>query len=203
MVQKQCDGRGATDLILASASPRRAAILKKQGIPFKVLPPPRDDASRPRPNVSPVDFAKYLSLQKAQAVAQALDDGVVLAGDTVAAVGGDIFGKPSDRDDARRILTAISGKAHKVITALTLMDARSGRTMTCHDTTIVIMRPLSDAQITEYLDTGAWQGKAGAYGIQDHGDEFVDRVEGSFTNVVGLGVELLESMLAAWEDGNG
>ncbi len=109
-----------------------------------------------------------------------------------------MFGKPLDRDDARTILSNLSGTTHRVITAVTLLDATTGRRLIRHDSTAVTMKPLSDNQLEAYLDTGAWAGKAGAYGIQDRGDAFVESIDGSFTNVVGLPMELLGRMLADW-----
>jgi len=109
-----------------------------------------------------------------------------------------IFGKPRDRADAKRILSAIAGTTHEVITGVTLLDAASGARQIEHDVTRVTMRRLGDDEIEAYLDTGAWQGKAGAYGIQDRGDAFVERIDGSFTNVVGFPMELIERMLQTW-----
>lgn len=197
----QCDSSATTPpiLILASASPRRAAILKEHGFSFDVIAPPSDDPSTLPDKLPPAEFAKSLSVQKAQAVAQTLDEGLVLSGDTVAACDDEIFGKPTSRKDAERILRAIAGTTHHVITALTLIDAKTGRMMTRHDTTAVVMRALTDLELSDYLDTGAWAGKAGAYGIQDVGDAFVERIEGSFTNVVGLPIEMLKRMLDEWE----
>lgn len=188
----------APHLILASTSPRRAAILKQHGYSFEVVAPPEDDPSALPRNLSPAQFASYLSAQKARVVAQRLGRGLILAGDTVAALGDEIFGKPIDRSDAERILRVIAGTAHEVTTALTLLDATLDREMTWHDTTTVIMRDLTEVELSDYLDAGAWKGKAGAYGIQDHGDAFVQRIEGSFTNVVGLPVEMLTRMLGEW-----
>ncbi|MEK7732222.1 MAG: Maf family protein, partial [Planctomycetota bacterium] len=128
-------------------------------------------------------------------VAGLAGDGWVLAADTIAALGGRVFGKPADRDDARRILKSLSGTTHQVITGVTLLDASSGVRLIRHDSTNVIMRRLTDSEIEDYLDSGAWEGKAGAYGIQDKGDAFVERIEGSFTNVVGLPMELVARML--------
>ena len=121
--------------------------------------------------------------------------GCVLAADTIAALGNRVFGKPADRDDARRILQSLSGTTHQVITGVTLLDAASGAWLIRHDSTDVTMRRLAEREVEDYLDGGEWMGKAGAYGIQDKGDAFVERIEGSFTNVVGLPMELLARML--------
>jgi septum formation protein len=129
-------------------------------------------------------------------VATLVDAGLILAGDTIVSLSGRVFGKPLDREDARSILFALAGTTHHVITGVTLLDASSGDRLVRCDTTAVTMRPISDGELEAYLDTGVWQGKAGAYGIQDRGDPFVERIDGSFTNVVGLPMELVTRMLA-------
>ena len=118
--------------------------------------------------------------------------------DTIAALDGCVFGKPADRADAKHILNRLAGTTHEVITGVTLLDAVTGTRQIEHDVTRVTMKALSDDEIEAYLDTGAWEGKAGAYGIQDKGDAFVTRIEGSFSNVVGFPMELISAMLARW-----
>lgn len=149
--------------------------------------------------VTPVERAKASSEFKAQSVAGLVGTGWVLAADTIAALGNRVFGKPLDRDDARHILQSLSGTTHQVITGVTLLDASSGAKLIRHDSTDVLMRRLTESEIEEYLNTSAWAGKAGAYGIQDKGDAFVERIEGSFTNVVGLPMELLAEMLFSFD----
>lgn len=188
-------------LILASASPRRAELLREHGYRFRVVPSPLPEPESLGLDQTPAALAAELSAFKAEAVARVVQEGLILAADTVAAIGDRVFGKPADRDDARRILGSLAGTSHHVITGLTLLDAATGRCATRADTTVVVMRRLSEAEMEGYLDTGAWEGKAGAYGIQDYGDAFVERVEGSFTNVVGLPMELLAEMLTSWLDG--
>ena len=185
-------------ITLASASPRRAQLLSEAGYDIRIMPPSIDEPEARSPGIRPPQLAEALSYFKARAVAEHLQDGLILAGDTVACLDGQIFGKPSDRDDARRILRSITGTTHEVVTGVTLLDARSKRRMICHDVTGVVMRRMSDEELGAYLDTNAWAGKAGAYGIQDHGDAFVTRIEGSFTNVVGMPMELVARMLASW-----
>lgn len=186
------------DLILASASPRRAAILQEHGFSFTIVSPPEDNPSVLPSNLTPAEFARALSIQKAKAVAENLTQGLLLSGDTVAALGNAIFGKPKGRTDAKRILQAITSTTHKVITALTLLEVETGKIMTRHNTTEITMHPLTGSQLDGYLDSGDWEGKAGAYGIQDHGDAFVKKIDGSFTNVVGLPIEMLTIMLDEW-----
>jgi len=184
--------------ILASGSPRRAELLAEHGYSVSIIPPPVDEPADLNPSLLPAQLAHALSYFKARSVRELVGDGLILAGDTIASFRGRIFGKPRDRDDARAILGSLSGTTHEVITAITLLDAADGRRLIQHDTTEVVMRRLSPDEIEAYLDTGEWQGKAGAYGIQDYGDAFVERIEGSFTNVVGLPVELVERMLKQW-----
>lgn len=194
-------------LVLASASPRRAELMRDAGYLFQIAHPPEDDPAELELELPPVQLAEFFSRMKAKSVAPMFTDELIIGADTIATLEGRIFGKPADRAGAKRILQSIAGTTHQVITGVTVIDSGSGKTMTRHDVTQVTMRPLSDAEIEGYLDTSAWRGKAGAYGIQDHGDKFVTSIEGSFTNVVGLPMELLDRMLAefgkAYGSGNG
>ena len=192
------DTRRQCPFILASASPRRAALLREYDYEFDIVVAPLKEPERLADATTPAELAEALSYFKARAVADGFQRGVVLGADTVAALGGTIFGKPTGVEDARRILQSLSGTRHEVITGVTLLDAESGKREIRHARTGVVMRPLSEKELNDYLATGAWQGKAGAYGIQDYGDAFVERIEGSFTNVVGLPMELLTSMLDEW-----
>jgi septum formation protein len=190
-------------IILASQSPRRAELLRGAGIPFEVVPPGDEEPSPLAWAGSPAEFAEHVSFLKARQVAARLPNALVLAADTIVAVGNEIFGKPADRDDARRILSSLCGVTQDVITGVTLMHFAAGRQLTRHDVTRVTMRQMSPAELDAYLDSGDWQGKAGAYGIQDSGDAFITRVEGSFTNVVGLPMELVERMLGEFTECGG
>ncbi len=185
-------------LILASASPRRKRLLTAAGYACTVIEPPFDEPDTMGPTVPPVQQAEALSYFKARSVATRLDSGLVIAADTLVACDGTVFGKPHDLADARRILSRLLGRSQEVITGITLLDASDGRRRIEHDITIVIMRQVPDEALEAYLATGAWRGKAGAYGIQDRGDAFVERIEGSFTNVVGLPMERVTAMLERW-----
>ncbi len=182
-------------LVLASASPRRAQLLRERGYTFEVIEPPLEEPARLSDGLSPVQLAEALSFFKARSVSETLADGWVLGADTIATLDGKVFGKPRDRADARRILKAITGTSHQVVTGVSLIEAGGDRRMIRHDVTTVFMRSLSDRELDRYLDSNEWAGKAGAYGIQGHGDAFVERIEGSFTNVVGLPMELLAAMM--------
>lgn len=183
-------------LILASESPRRAALLRAAGYEFDVARPGIDEPDRLAGNPPPAHLAEALSYLKARSLAKGLGEGVVLAGDTVAARDGKVFGKPADRADARRILCALMGTTHHVITAVTVLDAACGRRRIAHACTAITMHRMNETELTNYLDSGEWSGKAGAYGIQDHADAFVSAIDGSFSNVVGLPMELVGEMLA-------
>ncbi len=183
-------------LILASASPRRAELLREHGYSFEVIPSPLPEPVAFSAELSTIERAKACSEFKANSVARLAGDGWVLGADTIASLDGRVFGKPADRRDAKQILQSLAGTTHQVITGVTLLDAASGNRLIRHDSTDVTMRRLTEREIEDYLDTDAWQGKAGAYGIQDKGDAFVERISGSFTNVVGLPMELLDKMLS-------
>lgn len=185
-------------LILASASPRRRQLLREAGFAFIVAQPPVSEPEYMSPEVPTTHQAEALSYFKARSVAGQFDSGLIVAADTVVACGGQVFGKPADLQDARRILGALLGRRQEIITGVTLLDAATDRRTIRHESTVVVMRDPPLKVVEAYLAGGAWRGKAGAYGIQDQGDAFVERVEGSFTNVVGLPMELLTAMLAEW-----
>ena len=183
-------------LILASQSPRRSQLLREAGIRFNVVSPRFDEPDPAGWLGGPEFYAESTSYGKANSVVGDHPAGVVLGADTIVALDGQILGKPADRDDARRILGTLSGSTHKVITGVTVLSPTDYREITRHAITQVTMRRMSDAELNAYLDGGQWQGKAGAYGIQDDGDPFVTLVDGSFSNVVGLPVELVLELLA-------
>lgn len=184
-------------LILASTSPRRAALLRAAGYRFEVVPPVLEESADLLPEAMPVQRAEALSYFKAAAVAKGRAAGVVLGADTIVALHGRVFGKPADADDARRILGSLAGTTHQVITGLTLLDCANGRRIITHDVTTVTMRPLEPVELDAYIQSEAWLGKAGAYGVQDRADAFITRLDGSYSNVVGLPMELLEDAVAA------
>ncbi len=185
-------------LILASASPQRAALLREYGYEFEVVVPPVHEPDELAGHPTAERQAEALSYFKARGVAELVRQGIILAADTVVALKGRLFGKPADRNDARRILQALAGTTHRVITGVTLLEPITGERLIEYDSTAITMRRLTEEEVEHYLDTEAWAGKAGAYGIQDRGDAFIERIEGSFTNVVGLPMELVSQMLSSW-----
>ncbi len=185
-------------LVLASSSPRRSQLLQESGYRFQVVPPPLLEPLWVHPHAAPTLHAESLAYFKARSVANHHPDKTILGADTIAVLQGAVIGKPSDRKNAADILRCLSGTLHSVVTGVVLLHPRSGRRLLQHAISAVQVRVLSDAAIEEYLDTGAWEGKAGAYGIQDQEDPFVEKVTGSFTNVVGLPMELLAQMFEHW-----
>jgi septum formation protein len=183
-------------LILASASPRRRQLLAEAGYAFEVDPSDLDE-SPPGAEVSPAEYAADLAWRKARAVASRREAGLILAADTVCAVGLEILNKPLDRDDAERMIRLQEGRDTEVITGLCLHRADRPEWVGAVEVSIVRFRPLSDAERREYLDSGRWEGKSGGYGVQDH-DPFVGVASGSFSNVVGLPMERLAALLAAY-----
>jgi septum formation protein len=181
-------------LVLASASPRRGALLSALGIPFHVRPAGVDEHWPPGAGV---DVAvEAIADEKAAAVAGSLPghlaDALVLGADTVVVLDGDVLGKPASRDEAAAMLRRLSGVTHRVFTGISLRHPASGAAETAHEVTRVTFGELSDAEIDRYVATGSPLDKAGAYGIQDdHGALFVERIEGDYYNVVGLPLRLL------------
>lgn len=189
----------AVELILASSSPRRRELLRQAGYRFKVRPPcPIEDACLRRAP-SAAAYVESLAYLKAMSAIEThgIRKGLVLGADTAVELEGQIIGKPRDEDEARQILSALAGSVHRVLTGLALVDAGAGRRWLAHDATAVHMGPMSAAEIHAYVASGEAMGKAGAYALQETGDRFVESLEGSFTNVVGLPMELLERMLKA------
>lgn len=180
-------------LILASASPRRRQLLAEAGFEFEVDPSDVEEPPPP-PGVDPALYAAELAWRKAAAVARRRGEGLILAADTVGAVDGLILNKPDDRDDAERMIRLQEGRDSDVLTALCLFHAGRWEWAGAVETSVVRFRHLTDDERTEFLDSGRWQGKAGAYGVQDH-DPFVSVVGGSFSNVVGLPLERLDALL--------
>jgi septum formation protein len=184
-------------LILASASPRRRLLLRELCDAFDVIPCPLPEPTRRSTKVPPAQWAEALAYFKARAVADRHPDRWVLGADTIVVCGTRLLGKPSDRADASQMLIWQTEAPSDVITGVCLLRrGRESRRIAAHDVTRVWMR--DDAAIrADYLDTGDWAGKAGAYGIQNVGDRLVERIAGSFSNVVGLPVELLTPILRA------
>jgi septum formation protein len=172
--------------------------MREYGYVVEVVRPPLREPNDSTHTLPPVQQAEALSYFKARSVNALFESGWILAGDTIVSLRDRVFGKPVDRDDARRILSTLGGTTHEVITGVTLLDASTGRRLIRHEVTAVTMKTMTGDELDAYLASDAWQGKAGAYGIQDRGDAFIDRIDGSYTNVVGFPMELVSRLLAAW-----
>ena len=177
-------------LILASASPRRRDLLAEAGFAFDVDPSGVDEAAL-SVGVDPFELPQVLAVAKARDVAARHGGGaaVVLAADTVVYAGGAVLGKPAGRDDAGRMMRLLSGSLHSVVTGYCLLRRDAKRSIAGKVRSDVLMRPISGDEIERYLDGGAWQGKAGGYGLQDQPGEdrpFVEQITGELTNIVGL-----------------
>ncbi len=182
-------------LVLASASPRREALLRQLGVPFEVVPSDLPEAWPPGPAPAAVTA---LALAKCRSVAKRLGPAVVLGADTAVLLQGQVFGKPESPEDARRMLRALRGREHEVITGVALVEVPSGREETAAVVSQVLMREYSEAEIDAYIASGEPLDKAGAYAIQAAGHGLVDRVEGCYTNVVGLPLTTTRRLLEAW-----
>jgi len=187
-----------TELVLASASPRRAALLRQIGLPFRMdaSQGEEEDAGPRGRRESPEAYAMRLALAKARAVADRRDAGLVIGADTVVVGRGAILGKPRDAAEARAFLLRLSGRTHRVVTAVAVVDADSGRAEVAASTTRVRMRRYGEAEAAAYAATGEPLDKAGAYGIQERGSLLVAGIEGDYFTVVGLPLALLADLLS-------
>ena len=179
------------EVILASQSPRRRELLTLVGIAHVVSPADIDESVMP--DELPVPHCERLARAKAQVLAERHPDAVVIAADTIVVLDGDILGKPSDPADARAMIARLSGRTHTVFTAMAV--ARGGRTESAVEEVAVTFRVLSAEEIAEYVETGEPMDKAGAYGIQGYGATIVERIEGDYFSVMGLGLRRLVSLL--------
>jgi len=181
-------------LILASASPRRAQILRDAGISFSVLSSAVDET--PYANESPQQMVQRLADAKAELVAaRAVGPAILIAADTVVVLDGQILGKPRSTEDARRMLELFSGRTHSVVTGVTVLRLPEMERRQFVETTLVAFAPLSRDEISRYLSTEEPYDKAGAYAIQGVASRWIPRIEGDYSNVVGLPVALVLRML--------
>ena len=185
-------------MLLASASPRRCELLTRAGYTFDVEPSGADE--RRLDDERPDDFVVRIAVAKAAAVASGSDDErLVLAADTIVVVDGDDLGKPRDAADAASMLRRLSGRTHDVLTGVAVLRGVHRRTaLACTRVTLV---GLDDQAIGAYVATGEPMDKAGGYGAQGIASRFVDRIEGSYTNVVGLPLTVVERLVKELDDG--
>lgn len=177
-------------LILASQSPRRRELMRIITEDYVVRPSDFDESLISE--AEPCALVRHLAFEKANAVSHTAED-VVVGCDTVVALNGEIFGKPRDKEHGRRMMRALSGNTHSVVTGVCVLRGEERRSFECE--TKVTFYPLTPGEIEDYLSTPEPYDKAGGYGIQDRGGLFVERVEGDYNNVVGLPVAQLYRLL--------
>jgi septum formation protein len=182
----------APPLLLASTSPQRRAILEQLGIPFDVVAP--DYSEDGGSSADAVAMVKAHAAGKARSVAPGAGDRPVLGVDTAVVLKGKVYGKPRDAAEAERMLEALSGRRHAVISGLCLVTP--AWELVDADTTFVDVRPLTPRDLAAYVGSGEWEGRAGGYAIQGRGASLVSRIEGDYLNVVGLPAALLVRTLA-------
>jgi septum formation protein len=182
-----------TPLVLASGSPRRAELLALLGHPFEIFRPEIDE--RVRPGETPAAAVVRLAREKAAAGSKAFPRAIVVAADTLVVLDGDLLGKPRDRAEAAAMLRRLSGRAHRVFTGYAVSAPALAQPLVAHAETSVRLRPLGDEEIAGYVSSGEPLDKAGAYAIQGRAAAFVEGIEGSYTNVVGLPLAELAQLL--------
>lgn len=182
------------NIVLASASPRRREILERVlGRRVQVVVPKVVEEVNEK--LSPIEKAKKLALKKAEYVANKVKSGVIVAGDTIVVVEGEVLGKPKDEIEAIKMLTKLSGKEHTVITGIAVINADTGEKLVDAVETRVYMRKMTRKEIEMYVKSREPFGKAGGYAIQGLGALLIDKIDGCFFNVVGLPISKLYEML--------
>lgn len=187
-------------LVLASSSPRRQELVASLGLSLPVLILSSDaDESTPE-NWSPAMIVEQLGLRKARATAELLSSdaaksSLIIGADTIVVLDGKVLGKPADKDNAIRTLSALEGREHEVYTGVAVIEPGTGRELVQHRMTRVTMKKLGEDRIRRYVDSGEPLDKAGSYGIQGLGATIVERIDGCYFNVVGLPLSLLSDML--------
>ena len=185
-------------IILASGSPRRAEILKTVNWPFEIVRPDIDETRQE--NEAAVTYVERLARTKAETIAEQITTSLIVAADTTVVIDEQILEKPSDQDDARRMLTELSGRWHQVITGVALIDGAISASRVAHEVTEVKFAEMSQDEIDWYASSGEPMDKAGAYAIQGLGARFIEGIRGDFFNVMGLPLRLLYEMVRASSD---
>ena len=178
-------------IILASQSPRRRELLEMLGYPFEVKV---SEAEEKITSTNPAQVTEELSCQKAETVAEMIQEGLVIGADTVVSQDDKILGKPMDRQDAREMIQILQGRNHKVYTGVTVIERKAGwevRRVTFSEETIVKVASMTSKEVEQYISLPEPYDKAGGYGIQGKGALLVEKIEGDYFNIVGLPISLL------------
>jgi septum formation protein len=191
-------GESLPPVVLASASPRRSELLSHLPVSFTVFPSDAPEVHNEQLTVREVCMVN--AYRKARAVAKQFPDHLVLGADTLVSMGSRLYGKPTDLNEAERMLSELQGKTHEVVTGVCLMHLRSHRVKTFSETTWVTFKELKREDIHNYVMKVSTLDKAGAYAIQEFGDLLVAGVDGSYDNVVGLPTESLRRAFAEWRE---
>ncbi len=178
-----------TKIILASASPRRADLLRTIGVDFEQAPSQVQE--RPHPDEAPPDYIIRIARAKVIAAARKIESGLIIGADTIVVLDGQLLGKPEDEEDARQMLRSLSGRWHAVMTGVALYDAGTRREVADYEKTLVRFAQLTEKEIDWYVQSQEPLDKAGAYGIQALGGLFVEEIAGNYYNVVGLPLPLV------------
>jgi len=186
------------NLILASSSPRRKQLLEAAGLPFSVILPDEGAECGICSRETPPELVARLAMQKGANVASRTAEGTILAADTVAECMGQILGKPADRQHAEQMLRLLRGRPQSVYTGVCLWSRPDNRMLLDVSRSKLRMASINDQQLASYLDSGLWEGKAGAFGYQDEID-WIELVEGSESNVVGLPIERLMVLIEQFD----
>jgi septum formation protein len=188
--------KGLPPLVLASASPRRVELLRQLTLEFKVVP--GDMPEIHHEHLTAGELSQINAYRKARSVAKKCPDALVLGADTLVTLDTALFGKPATLEAAYQMLERLQGRTHLVVTGVCLLHLRSHRQAVFAESTAVTFHPLDGVKIRRYLNRVNPLDKAGAYAIQEEGDLVVEKIEGSYTNVVGLPLERLTAELASW-----
>ncbi|MBU6392171.1 MAG: septum formation protein Maf [Planctomycetota bacterium] len=181
-------------LILASNSPRRIALLKSLGYQFDIMPHHIEE--RGYDNDLPTTLVQRLAFLKASAVAKRVDNAIIVSADTIVLHNKNIFGKPKDTHDARRILSILSDSEHDVVSGVCVIEAPLKKKLLRTAQTHIKMKRITEEEIEMYIGSGEPMDKAGAYAIQGIGRKFIEKIDGSYSNAVGLPLEILQEMLS-------
>ncbi len=188
-------------IVLASKSPRRIELLKRENIDFEIAPAHINEERFYNDMITTEENAMNIALEKAKKIAADYEDAFIIGADTMVAVGGKILGKPINEDEARYMIRLLSGKTHYVVTGFCIMYSATYEYVTSFAKTAVTFKPLSLKEVDDYLDKIEYGDKAGAYAIQEYGNLVIKKIEGNKDNVVGLPVKQVIEIMNNFKPG--